>query len=350
MDAFTHVITGAVIAKAVFEPTLGHWGLITGAVVGLLPDIDFLLKFINKNLYIKYHRSITNSIFFVLPFALLWGYLFNRLSGLHLITSFTSLSLVVLLSHIFLDTLNPFGTMIFTPFSDYRLSLDIAYLVDLPLTSIVLFPLLASSALPDHSQFLARLSLTLLVFYILFRFHSHFLADWYNRQFIQAHNLVTTNYASLPTHRSPFHWNNIIETDEWIYKAGFNIFHQQNLDDLYKCWPKYSHCGTDEKSTWIQRALELPEVKTYLWFARFPVMRYQGLVQDTHRVAFYDYRFDGYKGKLPFVYIVDFSPDGQVSDQHFHKNWDFSSLLKEKWIDASMIGKRAENALLKSKK
>ncbi len=329
MDAFTHMLAGAVIAKATFEPSLGKWGIISGVAVAILPDIDFLLKFINKKLYIKYHRSLANSIFFLLPLSLFWAYVFNSLSGLHNFSHFALLSFLVYCSHIFFDTLNPFGTMIFAPFSNYRFSWDAVYIVDLLFSGLLFFPLIASYVFPHYSRSICYAGLVSLGIYIIFRFINHAKANHKNRQYIKANKLKSDNFASLP-HLSPFRWKNIIETEKHIYKGGVNVLKPQHSDNCYKSWPKYSHQNPDEKSDWIQKALELPDVKVYLWFARFPVMKYQGMIDDMHRVAFYDYRFEGFKGKLPFVYVVDFYSNGQVCNQQFSRNWDLRTFIKGK--------------------
>ena len=339
MDAFTHSLAGVVIARAAFEPSLGKWGVITGVAVALLPDIDFLLKFVNKQLYIKYHRSFANSIFLIIPLSLFWGCLFNWFSGLHNFPAFAVLTFTVLCSHVFFDTLNPFGTMIFAPFSNYRFSWDLVYIVDLIFTSLLLFPLIASYIWPDYCRFICLAGLICVFLYIGFRFINHTRARQHNQRYIETNQLKAANFASLPTHFSPFRWHNLIETKDYIYKSGVNTSKNRhsrhgdngdnNRNEDYKIWPKISYQVPLENSTWIQKALELPEVKTYLWFARFPVMKYHGFVQNTHRIAFYDHRFDGYKGKLPFVYVVDFYPDGQLSSQYFHRNWDLRRLAKD---------------------
>jgi len=339
MDAFTHSLAGVVIARAAFEPSLGKWGIITGVAVAILPDVDFLLKFVNKQLYIKYHRSFANSIFFLIPLSLFWGCLFNWFSGLHNFPAFAGLTFTVLCSHIFFDTLNPFGTMIFAPFSNYRFSFDLVYIVDLIFTSLLLFPLIASYIWPSYSRFICFAGLASIFLYIGFRFINHTRARQHNQQYIEANQLKAANFASLPTHFSPFRWYNLIETKDYIYKSGVNTSnrHSRHGDDKngddknrdYKIWPKISYQDPGESSTWIQKALDLPEVKTYLWFARFPVMKYHGFIQNTHRIAFYDHRFEGYKGKLPFVYVVDFYSDGQLSSQYFHRNWDLRRLAKD---------------------
>ncbi|MEW5800539.1 MAG: metal-dependent hydrolase [bacterium] len=328
MDAFTHSLAGVVIARAAFEPSLGKWGVITGVAVALLPDVDFLLKFVNKQLYIKYHRSFANSVFFIIPLSLFWGGMFNWFSGLHNFPAFFTLAFTVLCSHVFFDILNPFGTMIFAPFSNYRFSLDLVYIIDLVFTSLLLFPLIASFIWPDYSRLICLASLACVFLYIGFRFLNHTRARRQNQHYIETNQLSAANFASLPTHLSPFRWHNLIETDQYIYKSGVNTSNRSSHGD-YKILPKISYQAPGINSAWIQKALDLPEVKTYLWFARFPVLKYHGFVQNTHRLAFYDYRFEGFKGKLPFVYVVDFFPDGNLSSHYFHRNWDLRTLARD---------------------
>ena len=40
MDSITHVLTGAVVARAVHDERLGHWGTIAGMAAGVFPDSD----------------------------------------------------------------------------------------------------------------------------------------------------------------------------------------------------------------------------------------------------------------------------------------------------------------------
>ena len=44
MDPLTHGLAGAVIAKAGFSRSIGKWGSITGIIVAVLPDSDFILR------------------------------------------------------------------------------------------------------------------------------------------------------------------------------------------------------------------------------------------------------------------------------------------------------------------
>ncbi len=65
----------------------------------------------------------------------------------------------------------------------------------------------------------------------------------------------------------------------------------------------------------MEAAQGLPRVKTYLWFARFPVLRYWEL-DERHIVEFSDLRFarpDRNPG--PFTFRVTFDAAGRVLGQ-----------------------------------
>ena len=58
------------------------------------------------------------------------------------------------------------------------------------------------------------------------------------------------------------------------------------------------------------RALgNIPDVRTYLWFARFPTV-YVSTVDGKTVVTFFDLRFGGVTGRRPFILRVIESPGG----------------------------------------
>ena len=67
----------------------------------------------------------------------------------------------------------------------------------------------------------------------------------------------------------------------------------------------------------VKRALKLEGVKTFLWFARFPIARYKGVIDGKNRVEFFDLRFGLLASRRPFLYGVDFDQEGNVVFQGF---------------------------------
>jgi membrane-bound metal-dependent hydrolase YbcI (DUF457 family) len=156
MDTITHGIAGALIGKAVFRGDdmlalrdmnrrrIITWALMIGAI---FPDADvFRDVFSNDDLLlITWHRSITHSLlclpFFALGLAAL-ARLFVRwrkwdAPGFGVLTGICA---VGILSHILLDLVTSFGTMIWSPLKWSRPAWDVIFIVDFTFTAILLIP------------------------------------------------------------------------------------------------------------------------------------------------------------------------------------------------------------------
>ena len=156
MDTITHGIAGALIAKAAFrrqdmlsaKPVnrgrIITWSLMLGAT---FPDSDVLREFFSHNdlLIVTWHRSITHSLvclpFFALALAALthWFVRWRKWDS----PSFGALVAIYavgILSHILLDLVTSFGTMIWSPVKWSRPAWDLIFIIDFTLTAICLAP------------------------------------------------------------------------------------------------------------------------------------------------------------------------------------------------------------------
>src|SRR5271157_620827 len=151
MDTITHGIAGALIGKALFRgedmfavramnrPRVVTWSLMLGAI---FPDADTLRGLFSHNdlLVITWHRSITHSLVMLPVWALLLAALthwFARWWEWEA-PSFAALAGIYaagILSHIFLDLVTTFGTMIWSPVAWSRPAWDILFIVDFSFTA-----------------------------------------------------------------------------------------------------------------------------------------------------------------------------------------------------------------------
>jgi inner membrane protein len=138
MDSVTHIVLGAVIGEAVAGRRLGKKALVIGAVVNMLPDIDFLASFwLGTARDVWFHRGITHSILFVTLAAVLLGAIARRVyraAGMGL-WEWSGFLGAELFSHIFIDSFNSYGTGWFEPFNHYRVSFNVIFVAD-PLYSV----------------------------------------------------------------------------------------------------------------------------------------------------------------------------------------------------------------------
>src|SRR5712664_795594 len=156
MDTITHGIAGALIGKAVFrgeDMFASHpmnrrhiitWSLMIGAI---FPDSDVIRDFFSsdKLLVVTWHRSITHSLVMLPLWVLFLAGITRAFASWRKweAPSFAALSAIYavgILSHILLDLVTSFGTMIWSPLQWSRPAWDLVFIVDFTLTAIFLVP------------------------------------------------------------------------------------------------------------------------------------------------------------------------------------------------------------------
>src|SRR4051794_6994059 len=150
MDTITHGIAGALIGKAVFggeemfagrpmnRARIATWSLMLGAI---FPDSDVFRDMVSHNdlLILTWHRSYTHSLLCLPIFALLLAGLTRWIASWRKwdTPSFAMLTVIYavgILSHISLDLVTSFGTMIWSPLRWSRPAWDIIFIIDFTLT------------------------------------------------------------------------------------------------------------------------------------------------------------------------------------------------------------------------
>src|SRR5258708_9944795 len=156
MDTITHGIAGALIGKAVFrgeDMFASHpinrgriitWSLMVGAI---FPDSDVLRDFFSsdKLLIVTWHRSLTHSLVLLPLWALLLAGITRAFASRRKweAPSFPTLAGIYaagILSHILLDLVTSFGTMIWSPLEWSRPAWDLIFIIDFSFSAILLVP------------------------------------------------------------------------------------------------------------------------------------------------------------------------------------------------------------------
>jgi inner membrane protein len=332
MDTTTHALAGYIIVKAGLNRDTGRWGTIAGLSGSIFPDVDGILGiFLGTEFMIEYHRGITNSIFFIIPISVLLAWFFVRISGIKKFWSYFLIFLVEILAHTFMDLITSFGTMILAPFLKIRFSLDWVFIIDIYLSLIFLFPIIAIFVWKERSNLIAKISLIVAVLYISLCAYSHNWALDLTKRYSSQKAISVQRLASLPQPLSPFLWGNYILTEKKVYTGLVNLIGDskkvKSLDGNFlsrffsRYQPiqliKYHAWDRFDDSPWVKKALRLEGVQTFLWFARFPTARYRGLIDRNNRVEFFDLRFGLLERRTPFLYVVDFNQQGNVVYQGF---------------------------------
>ncbi len=392
MDTITHGIAGALIGKAVFrgeDMFASHpmnrsriltWSLMLRAI---FPDSDVLRDFFSsdKLLIVTWHRSITHSLLLLPVWALLlagitrafansrkWeGPSFAALAGIYA---------VGILSHILLDLVTSFGTMIWSPLQWSRPAWDLIFIVDFTLTTILLVPQLLAWVYARPEKVQRRAVATWLVFlpgpfliakigeragapisgqvvlsamlifaalfllpavagwgvkirhdtwnragfaaaliYISCTIYAHHVALLRIQKFAELYPLQAESIGALPLPPSLWRWDGLVRTDRGVYELRMDLADKPASDGELVAL-EHHYFPDAPANSYIEVAKRLPEVQKVLWFSRFPVTRFHKegdvAVVEISDVRFVQTRRDR---PAPFTYRVRFSLDGNMLSQ-----------------------------------
>lgn len=279
MDPLTHAISGAALARAFPTHPLPRKQFIFLVLLTMAPDADILLRVLSDTVYLQHHRGLTHSLLMI-P---LWGWLIFSLCSRQMKNQPVVPWLIglALLLHISLDLITTFGTMILSPFSDWRASFDLVFIIDPLLSGCLLIPLLLGLKWGSHARKLAIFSLMLMCVYLSLAF--------FNQQ--QAIALAkkafpdATSFNALPLAFSPWNWQLIAGYPDHYARAAVNLkpgFAGTRIlfdDDFVTGMLSTKMTGPDN-IFWqelpamhtVKEAEHLPGTAFYQWFARYPIL------------------------------------------------------------------------------
>ena len=153
MDSLTQIVLGAAVGEATLGRKVGNKALLWGAIAGTIPDLDVIyIQLIGGNAIdeIVLHRGFSHSILFAFLIAPILGWLVKWLYRKKPEADFkgwTTLFFWSIFTHPLLDSLTTYGTQLFLPFSDHRVSIASVFVVDLFYTLPFLFCVIGVSML-----------------------------------------------------------------------------------------------------------------------------------------------------------------------------------------------------------
>ncbi|MGH3627017.1 MAG: metal-dependent hydrolase, partial [Sciscionella sp.] len=270
-------------------------------------------------------------------------------------------------SHIILDGFTSFGTRMLNPFSKDRVAWDLLFIIDFVFTALILAPQLAAWAherremaqkraaamwgfltvlalaawalaraaefpfsfravviasaifaallfLPIRRGLGARISRALwcrtgfgiTCIYLIACGFAHHAAMSRVRAFASSHHIVAEKMGAVPLPPSLLDWNGLVQTRDGVYQFIFSLRHSGA--------PEFKFWDDSSRNHYIQEAAQLEPVRTYLWYARFPVTNFT--IRNGKYVVWYaDLRFFmGRERSMPFTFYVSFNSEGKMLD------------------------------------
>ncbi len=392
MDTITHGIAGALIGKAVLRGEdmfasrpmnrgrIITWSLMLGAI---FPDSDVFRDIFSHDrlLVITWHRSITHSLI-LLPF---WALVLAGITRLFAnsrkweapsFAALVGIYAVGILSHILLDLVTSFGTMIWSPVQWSRPAWDLIFIIDFTLTGILLVPQLLAwvyahpektkgravgmwlafmpvpfliarigegagapisgrvvlsamiilaalfllPALPgwgakiSHNKW-NRAGLAAAAVYVACAFYAHHVAFSRIQKFTELYSLQVESIGALPLPPSLWHWDGLVRTQRGVFELRMDLS-DKPASDTELLSREHRYYPDAPPNSFIDAAKGLPAVQKVLWFSRFPVTRFhkegEVAVVEISDIRFAQMRRDRASA---FTYRVRFAPTGNVLSQ-----------------------------------
>jgi inner membrane protein len=315
MDPVTHGLTGALLAETGFARRLG-WKATPGMILAaMFPDIDIVYRIGGLPTYIANHRALTHSFVGLVGAGFLLGLIAGRLDEERRYVPWIAALWVALFSHLLLDLITSYGTVVLYPFSKMRFYYDWVFIIDLYLTGMILLFLILSRLKVSRSEMLARTGLLLVVCYIGFCALNHSLAVSRLREAASKNQLSYDAVAAIPQPLSPFVWSGIIDAGTHYYQVLFNDF--QTPAPPFEVYNKTTGSFFEEK------ARESDYGALYYWFARYPVVN-ERVQANRHIIEFSDLRFyiqvHHFPVRKPFVLRIILDDSGNILQSQFTRS------------------------------
>lgn len=301
MDVVTHGLAGGLIARAVAER--GPWPIVATAVGGAIaPDLDVLARLWDPLAPITVHRTATHSLMGGLPLALGVAGALRLWSGRASFRSLTVVAYLGLLSHIGLDLLTPFGTAVLWPLEPRRFGLGWLYVIDPIVIGIMLTGLLLALRWRTRPVQVARGALGALMLYILVAGMTAKSAAATFAGLLEAQGITPIRATVVPVFPGPARWLGVAETDLAIYRSRFWVRGDRGAPVAAISKPAMGEPWSLD---------ELPEVRAFKAFARFP-WRTRAVDGNDQVVEYRDLAFEDHPWGGPLSLRVRVDPAGAV--------------------------------------
>ena len=316
MDTLTHILSGALLARATAprekrsgEPTTAQ-RILVGALACGFPDIDFVANLVSPLAYLVNHRGITHSLVALPVWAFFIAWVCARLlrpqRGWRAFIGTAAMGVGL---HIAADLITTFGTILFSPLTQTRFAWGTTFIIDLWFSGIIIAGLVAS-ALRRDSRTPAVAACTVLASYVLFQALMKNEAASLGHDYAKTQGLKNAEVSALPRAVSPFNWTVVVSTPESQHHANINLAQRHmppepRPDDGFFArmranfyppsmarWQLSPRFGfTAAESVLAREAWEQPDFAYYRWFASYPALLFIDRQGASTCVWFQDLRF-----------------------------------------------------------
>ena len=337
MDPVSQGAVGAAFAQsAAKKENIILIGFI-GFLAGLAPDLDVLIRSEDDPiLFLEYHRQFSHSLFFI-PI----GSFFVALFIFPFVRGLMSLSMVYIASflgyatHGLLDACTSYGTQLFWPFSDQRVTWNNISIVD-PIFTVPILILLAI-AITKRKRIFSFIAIGWIIFYLSLGFIQ------YERTLSAAMDLANSRGHNAermtlkPSFGNLILWKSIYQHEETYYVDAIRTVHSSTwcLGESIEMFDYQYHLPSLDKDS--QQA---KDIERFRWFSQ----DYLGYDDKNSLVT--DIRYSMIPNQIAPMWGLVIDTEQSIDD---HATWWTSRSLDQSQLDLfkeMLSGKKCEDFLM----
>ena len=237
MDSLTQAALGAAIGEAVLGKKIGRKAAILGAIGGTIPDLDVLLTpFFTEFQKINIHRGYSHSILFCILGAFLFAYLLSKIKWTKEMaySKLWLFSFLALFTHVLLDAFTAYGTQLFLPFTDWRISFDSINIID-PFYTVPLLLGVVGSVFLYQKQDKKRgipnmIGLIISSLYLLFTLgNKQHIEQVFNAQ-LEEQNLPYFGILTIPVKVGNMVWYGVAKDKEHLHIGKYSMLEKNKIE------------------------------------------------------------------------------------------------------------------------
>ena len=334
MDSITQIVLGAACGEAALGKKIGNKALLFGAIGGTIPDLDV---FVGSWLYgneidaMLFHRGFMHSILFAILGAFLFGWLVHKLydtgkrKGTTTLKDWIWLFFLSIFTHPILDCFTPYGTQLFSPFSDYRVAInniavvDPVYTIPFLLFLIVMMFFKRSSS---RRELCLKLGLGVSSLYLLFTLGNKLYVDSIFKKSLKAEHIQYQRFYVQPTIFNNLLWYGIAESDTAYYVGYYSLLDNSSYFSDWKEVPK----------TRVLKEKDYDDIKRLAWFSNGYYSVFE-LDKNTFQYNDLRYPLEDEKSENSSVFkFILFKENSRLNMKPFERNEeDISKALASLW-------------------
>ena len=334
MDPISQGTVGAAFAQSTANKSnIIKIGII-GFLAGLAPDLDVLIRSENDPiLFLEYHRQFSHSLFFIplgsLIVAMLIFPLFKK--SMSLKTIYTA-SFLGYATHGLLDACTSYGTLLFWPFSNERVTWNNISIID-PLFTIPAL-ILIGIAIKTRKKIFSFFAIGWITFYLSLGFVQYERASSAAIELAESRGHVAERMTLKPSFGNLILWKSIYQYKEVFYVDAIRTVHSTTwcLGENTKVFNYEYHLPNLNKDS-----LQGRDIEKFRWFSQ----DYLGYDKEKNLVT--DIRYSMIPNQIASMWGLVIDDMREINE---HATWWTSRGLKQSQLDLfkeMLSGKKCRN-------